>query len=101
MIKAVFLDLDDTLLRIDTNAFVSQYLIGIVKLIMKQFPQVANAAVPIDKAMQRAIATTMENLDPSRTNLDVFMDILCGSCDLPVDALNEIFNSYQANGYQA
>src|SRR3954451_8674584 len=99
MIKTVLLDLDDTLLGTSTDAFVESYTKGFIRLLVKHHPEVQDRAMDIAKALGRAVVTTTQNLDPTRTNLDVFNEALVAYSDLPLDVLRTVFEKFHNNDY--
>src|SRR5258708_12155818 len=94
MIKAVLLDLDDTLLRIDTDAFVERYLKTLTQLILERYPALADSAVPVGKAITRAVRDLITNLDPTCSNAEVFTDAISAMLDVPIEALLEVFSEF-------
>jgi FMN phosphatase YigB (HAD superfamily) len=100
MIKAVFLDLDDTLLQMDTEAFTTQYFTEFAKLILAEYPHDVEAAAKLPKIVQKAIFAMMANTDPTTTNLEVFASVLEAS-GAPVELLSRLFEAFHANGFAA
>src|SRR5258708_17975545 len=101
MIKAVLLDLDDTLLRIDTDAFVERYLRTVTQLILERYPALAESPVPVGKAIMRAVRDLITNLDPTRSNAEVFTDAISTMLEVPTEALFEVFAEFYKTGYAA
>ncbi len=101
MIKAVLLDLDDTLLRIDTDAFVERYLRTLTQLILERYPALAESPVPVGKAIMRAVRDLITNLDPTRSNAEVFTDAISTMLEVPTEALFEVFAEFYKTGYAA
>src|SRR5258706_7634678 len=99
MITTVLLDLDDTLLGTDTNTFVPQYVHEFAKLIVMRHPALQDGASSIGKALGAAVAATTANLDPTRTNLDVFTEALSVYSGLSIDALGAVFEELLDNAY--
>ena len=99
MIKAVLLDLDDTLLRLDARPFVERYLVGLADLIITAYPALAGASLPVDKAIKRATRATIGNLDPTRTNAQVFLEVVTELLDLPVDEILALFGTFYDGAY--
>jgi FMN phosphatase YigB (HAD superfamily) len=99
MIKAVLLDLDDTLLRLDARQFVERYLVSLADLILKSHPWLAGASLPVDKAIKRATRATIGNLDPTRTNAQVFVAVITELLDLPVDEILALFETFYSGAY--
>lgn len=101
MIKTVFLDLDDTLLRTNTNQFIAQYLGGMTNHLVTRYPALAQSSVSPGKALQRALGATFQNLDPTLTNAEVFGDALQAMLELPVETLQVLFEEYNATAFPA
>jgi FMN phosphatase YigB (HAD superfamily) len=99
MIKAVLLDLDDTLLRLDAGPFVERYLVGLADLIVAAYPSLADASLPVDKAIKRATRATIGNLDPTRTNAQVFLQVVSELLDLPADEILALFETFYNGAY--
>ncbi|MEP7289551.1 MAG: DinB family protein [Chloroflexota bacterium] len=99
MIKAVFLDLDDTLLWLDTDAFVKRYLTELTQLMLRRYPALESAEVPLSKVIQRAMGKTIQNLDPTSTNAAIFNAAVVDSYDLPDGLLQQIFDEFHQGDY--
>jgi FMN phosphatase YigB (HAD superfamily) len=97
MIKAVLFDLDDTLLRTHTQQFVERYMAALADTLVNWFPALTEAQ--IDQALARAGRVTVTNLDPTRTNLQVFAEALAAILDLPVDELAKPFDDFHHTAY--
>jgi FMN phosphatase YigB (HAD superfamily) len=97
VIRAVLLDLDDTLLRTHTQQFVERYLAALAEFVLKAFPALSRET--IDKAISRAARATVTSLDPTRTNVQVFSEALAAILDLPLDALAEAFDAFHEDAY--
>jgi FMN phosphatase YigB (HAD superfamily) len=100
MIKAVLLDLDDTLLRLETQQFVERYVQTLEALIQERYAAVGEAGIAVGKAMRAAIRATIDNLDPTQTNRQVYADVLSRRIGLPLEALQSIFDEFHAGAYQ-
>src|SRR5579871_4817257 len=83
MIKAVLLDLDDTLLRVDTDAFVARYLGGLNGIVQRDYPALGQGL--FGKTMAQAVRAMAENVDPTRTNLEIFTQTINAKIDLSQD----------------
>jgi FMN phosphatase YigB (HAD superfamily) len=97
MIKAVLLDLDDTLLRTHSQQFVERYLAALVDTILAAFPSLTRETV--DHAIHRSARTTVTSLDPTRTNAQVFSETLSAILDLPVEVLTGPFDAFHKDAY--
>src|SRR5262245_23186570 len=99
MIKAVLLDLDDTLLHLDTNRFVERYLMALAEVVLRLHPSLANNDIPVGKVITRGVRAAIGNLDPSRSNVQVFTEVVCELLNLAPDEVATIFTAFQENGY--
>ncbi len=66
MIRAVLFDLDDTLLRLSTDAFSRKYIAALGGALMTAHPTIRPEA--FQGAVRSSIKTTAANTDPTRTN---------------------------------
>ncbi|MBO8141461.1 MAG: HAD family phosphatase [Firmicutes bacterium] len=93
MIEALLVDLDGTLLDIDFDGFMRDYLAGLTA-------RFADCAPP--ERFQRQLLASMwamiHNNDPDRTVLDAFLEDFSRSLPLPENAL-ERFNSYYVHDF--
>jgi FMN phosphatase YigB (HAD superfamily) len=99
MIKAVLLDLDDTLLRTNTDQFVAQYIAQVCHLLLEHDPSLATAEIPIDKAITRATRALIGNLDPTLTNAEVFAHAMYDMLGLSISELRPLFEGYYRGTY--
>jgi FMN phosphatase YigB (HAD superfamily) len=90
MIKAVLLDLDDTLLGNPTEAFVEHYL-GALNDSVDQ----ALGVPDVRRAVMMATRAMIHNLDPTRTNAEVFYDAL----DLPREPFDDAVQRFYESDY--
>src|SRR5258708_15848093 len=97
MIKAVLLDLDDTLLHVDTDVFVARYLTGLNTVVQRDYPALGQGS--FGKAMALAVRAMAEDVDPTRTNAEIFAQTIGGKIHLTPDALLRPFAEYHANRY--
>ncbi|MBX3080424.1 MAG: HAD-IA family hydrolase [Anaerolineae bacterium] len=69
MIKAVLLDLDDTLLRTNTDAFVQRY----VRLLIEKAASVFTSHNPdqLSRALRQAVGLVLQNTDPTTSNVQL------------------------------
>src|SRR6185503_10979965 len=100
MIKAVLLDLDDTLLHTNTDQFVAHYIAQVCHLLLEHDPALANAEIPIDKALTRATRALIGNLDPTRTNAEVFAQAMREMLGLSMPELLPLFEGYYRGKYR-
>ena len=99
MIKAVFLDLDSTLLRIDTDVFVRDYIMGMVALTLKLHPALADSPISVGKGSQIATRAVMTNLDPDRSNIEIYLEGMLNTLGLSPDQLTEIVTKFQGDSF--
>lgn len=89
MIKALLLDLDNTLLDINFDGFMQEY----IQRIAKRF---ANT-VPAEELQKQLLASTramVENADPERTVLQAFIDDFFPALQLPLSAVDVFMDFY-------
>src|SRR5258708_27711921 len=99
MIKAVFLDLDATLLHIDTDLFVREFVIGMSEAFLKHYPALADLPFPVAKASQQAVRAVTQNLDPTRTNAQIFSESMTAALGLSADEMQVIVEDFQGAPY--
>ncbi len=97
MIKAVLLDLDDTLLHTHTQHFVERYLAALGETVAEWYP--ATARLPIGEAIGRAGRAAITDLDPTCTNAQVFAHAVSAMLNLPIGAIAEPFNAFHRSTY--
>ncbi|MBX3064278.1 MAG: HAD-IA family hydrolase [Anaerolineae bacterium] len=71
MIKAVLLDMDDTLLLTDTDLYVRRYMGLLSQEAAQQFPDLKLTAQQIALAVRDSVRGSVANFDPTRSNLDI------------------------------
>ncbi len=88
-VSAVLFDLDGTLLRIDTEAFFSDYFSRLARFVAAYIP-------PDDftPRLMRATTAMIDNLDPQRTNKEVFLDHFFRGLDAPQGKLMAVFDCF-------
>ena len=97
MIKAVLLDLDDTLLHIDTDAFVRNYLDALMVFVSGRYPTLAQDT--IKRAMRNAARATIANLEPAQFNATVMNAAVAEVTQIPVDEMNVVMAEFFATEY--
>ncbi len=97
MIKAVLLDLDDTLLRTHTQQFVERYLAALADTILEWQPSLTREE--LDRAISIAGRATVSSLDPTRTNGQVFAETLTAVLDAPLETLVGAFDAFHQDAY--
>ncbi len=98
MIKAVLLDLDDTLIQGNTFTFFDAYL----KLLGKSAIDLADPKTFVDQVMH-SYGQTLKVYDPTTTLQERFMSIFMDNIDLKVDksSLQSFFDGFYTTQYAA
>jgi HAD superfamily hydrolase (TIGR01549 family) len=99
MIKAVLLDLDDTLLRVDTDAFAKKYLAAMGGAIIRAHPHIQPDK--FQHAVRLAIGAILENRDLSRINAELITASFVEHLGLTEAQLTEVFDRFYSDGYLA
>ncbi len=89
MIRALLFDLDGTLVRYDFDAFLREYFQALAR-------KVAHVVGP-DKLVRQVLSSTMAmvgNLDPSKTNQQVFREDFFPKIGVPEDVLGPLFDEF-------
>jgi FMN phosphatase YigB (HAD superfamily) len=89
MVKALLFDLDGTLLPVDTDEFIGSYL----KLLSSKLEKWMEAKEFIKKLMESTYAM-INNLDPLKTNKDVFWEEFCPKISHKKEELAPIFDEF-------
>ena len=84
MIRAILLDLDDTLLHNRMDSFLPRYFGAVTEAVSDLI-----APEAFLYALRQATETMMGNTDPELTNADVFWDVFPTLVDAPLRPLNE------------
>jgi FMN phosphatase YigB (HAD superfamily) len=92
MIKAVLLDLDDTLLSLDTEAFSRKYLGAMAAYIMQRHP--ALSIERYQQTVRTAIQSVVKNRDPNRTNAEVMNSAFSVGLDIPLELLEQQVDAF-------
>ncbi len=100
MIKAVLLDLDDTLLHTHTDHFVRRYLESLAQAISEQYPRLANAETTPGQALRIAARAVSTSADPTLTNGQVFLSSISDLLRIPMADLTALFESFHRGFYQ-
>jgi len=104
MIKAVLLDLDDTLLRLEVDGFIEQYNRRISQLILAQQPELS--AIPafddsrLRKAVRDAVQAVLAKQDPTTTNQETFRQNLSRRLDIPSTAVGRAEDVFFRSEYK-
>jgi HAD superfamily hydrolase (TIGR01549 family) len=102
VIKAVLLDLDDTLLTTHTDSFVQRYLIESVGALTAHFgPQLAKTNTPLSEAVHRAVGEALRNTDPTLTAAAAFQKTFAALTTLPTAEASEAVERYIAEQFDA
>ncbi len=97
MIKAVLLDLDETLLRNPPDTFVTDYLRHFSTVFLRQFPQVD--PTQLKQALLLSTQTTVQNTDPLQTNAQVFNQRFMATLKLDSNALSTVMTTFLQDVY--
>ncbi|PJF42244.1 MAG: hypothetical protein CUN55_10290, partial [Phototrophicales bacterium] len=92
MIKAVLLDLDETLLKNPPSQFVKTYVSKLVYYLQQHFPHI-ESAVFLDSIYQ-STKSTIENQDALRFNADVFYDEITTQTNLTRSDITPIIQNF-------
>lgn len=92
MIKIVLFDLDGTLVRVDTDAFVREYIRLLSEALAQTLQQPAELFA---NAIRAAIRAVIADLDPSCNNRAVFERAFTETLAMPLEGLREAFERAQ------
>ncbi|MFN2137719.1 MAG: HAD family hydrolase [Candidatus Promineifilaceae bacterium] len=95
MIKAILLDLDNTLLGNDMDVFLPHYFDLCGTLGERHLPREA-----FMQALLGASRTMVQNIDPARTNNEVFWDQFNGLSGLDSDVIEADFDRFYHNEFE-
>jgi FMN phosphatase YigB (HAD superfamily) len=93
--NTILFDLDGTLLPMDLDAFMQEY--------MKRICSKLNHILPPEKTNKFIWDSTVEmikNLDPDKTNKDVFMEHFCNLACVEGDFIYDVFLDFYNNEYR-
>lgn len=93
MIKAVFFDLDETLLANPTESFIKGYLSSLTRYFM------ARCGVDPSPTIRKAIPRISATGNPEHTNTTTFLRLLEPVFDLPAAEIQTLFEAYYAEEY--
>jgi len=95
LIDTILFDLDGTLLPVDTDKMIDEYFISLTK-------KLSNLFEPdfLFKSLYSASMDMINNLDPDKTNQQVFFESFLKKINYPEDKLIEIFNEFYLNDYK-
>ncbi|MCB9435923.1 MAG: HAD-IA family hydrolase [Anaerolineales bacterium] len=97
MIKAVLLDLDETLIHNPANRFVEAYIKHLIDFMVHHRPDLA---VPqLTKAILNATRQTITNCEPTTTNRDVFYGYFTAAMGLPADDMTPLMQEFMETAY--
>lgn len=94
MIRALLFDLDGTLLNVDIDYFLEQYIRALT-------PRLAHK-MPPEKFARQLMASSMamiQNTDPAKTNQQKFIEDFFGKTGLSVEETMPIFDDFYANDF--
>lgn len=86
MIKAVLLDLDETLLRNPPDTFANAYMKGLVQTLLRDLPQLE--ATQVQGAIGKGIEAVMHNQIPLQTNAETFYAAFLHALQLEATDIN-------------
>ncbi len=93
MIKIVLFDLDATLVRVHTDAFVGQYITLLGEALARHLQRPSERCA---EALRSAIRAVIADRDPSCSNRAVFERALAEALAMPLDVLRDAFERAQA-----
>lgn len=97
MIKAVLLDLDETLLQNPPDRFAKAYISDLITHFLEQFPSLEQDSLLA--GIRMATVATIQNQDPLRFNSDVFYNILSQQVNLSRNEMLPAVDSFVENIY--
>jgi FMN phosphatase YigB (HAD superfamily) len=87
MIKAILFDMDETLVQLDADQFAAFLGKALVKTALQQYP--AHDPKALGEGFNRALATLSANLDPTRTNTEIYGEAIATELNLtPAEVLS-------------
>ncbi len=94
MFKSVLFDLDGTLLKMDTDIFLEEYL----RLLSQE---VASYQEPVEfvKHLMDATGAMIHNLDPEKTNQEVFVEEFFARSGLEGEVMMPVFDSFYRGAF--
>jgi len=97
MIRAVLFDLDDTLLRLSTDAFSRKYIAALGGALMAAHPTITPEA--FQGAVRGSIKLTAANTDPTRTNGENMNAAFASALALSEAEIASAFHSFYGSQY--
>ncbi len=97
MIKAVLLDLDDTLLHIDIDNFTKSYMQSLGAFAAQRHPMLTSEKV--QTALVSAVRATVRNIDPAQTNASIVSAALATAIDMPPAAIDTLMADFYGESY--
>ena len=95
MFKAVLFDLDGTLLKMDTDVFLEEYL----RLLAQEIASYQEPAVFVQHLLD-AIRAMINNLDSAKTNQEVFMEEFFARSGLEAEVMMPVFDSFYRGSFR-
>ncbi|HHY47219.1 MAG TPA: HAD family hydrolase [Firmicutes bacterium] len=89
MFRALLFDLDGTLLSYDTDAFLQKYM----ELLARRVSEFVDPSLFL-RQLLRSTEAMVRNLDPSKTNKDVFMEDFFPGIGIPPEVLMPVFDDF-------
>lgn len=97
MIKAVLLDLDETLIHNPANRFVETYIKHLIGFLIQRRPDLE---VPqLTKAILNATRQTIANCEPTLTNRDIFYNHFTAVMGLPAEEMAPLMQEFMETAY--
>lgn len=93
MIKAVFFDLDETLLGNPTDSFIRGYLGSVTQYFM------ARCGVDPAPTIRKSIPVVSGNRAGDTANMTIFLDMLAQTFNQPADVVEALFEEYYTEEY--
>jgi HAD superfamily hydrolase (TIGR01662 family) len=97
MIKAVLLDMDETLYTIDTDEFVRQYIDRVVAYSAEAFPAVSREA--LNEGVRASVRAIVDVIDPTATNADRALMAFSRRTGIEAEAWLEAQTAFHAGAY--
>jgi FMN phosphatase YigB (HAD superfamily) len=95
LFKAVLFDLDGTLLKMDTDVFLEEYL----RLLAQEIASYQEPAVFVQHLLD-AIRAMINNLDSAKTNQEVFMEEFFARSGLEAEVMMPVFDSFYRGSFR-
>lgn len=94
MVDTILFDLDGTLLPLDTEDFTKKYLGALTTKLRDYF-----TPEEVSKVIWSSTMSMIKNVDPSKTNQEVFFEVFFSQVEPSVATLNPIFDDFYENEF--